>query len=138
MRNYFFQNKFFISRFFYLFPQRLLCLMKSKWTNLPKVTYKILWQINLQYDCIVSKNTCFQFIMRNIKKGNKESLNSKRLRKLHVSLAYNFQYVCSCFSYQQFPFFSFFFNKLSLLSYWYSYRFWKISKNTFFAEHLQT
>ena len=67
----FFQKSFHISWIYYLLSQRFLYLMTVK---LPKVRNNLFEEISRQWDCIVSKNTCFQRIFMGIKKKSKEFL----------------------------------------------------------------
>ena len=64
LKNYFFK-KILISCVYNLLSQRFLYLMTVK---LPKVRNNLLEEMNPEWDCIVSKNTCFQQIFMGTEK----------------------------------------------------------------------
>ena len=68
-RKLFSQKYFHISCVYYLLSQRFLYLMTFK---LPKLRNNLLEEMNPQWDCIVSKSTCFQQIFMGTEKKSKE------------------------------------------------------------------
>ena len=71
-RNYFFQKIFYSFCIYCLLSQRFLYLMMVKLT---KVRNNLFEEINRQWDCIVSKNTCFQQILTGTKKKSKKNFS---------------------------------------------------------------
>ena len=69
--NLFFQKKIPISCVYYLLSQRFFYLMTVK---LRKVRNNLLKEMNPKWDCIISKNTCFQQIFMGAEKESKEIL----------------------------------------------------------------
>ena len=69
--NLFFQKKICISCVYYLLSQRFFYLMTVK---LRKVRNNLLKEMNPKWDCIISKNTCFQQIFMGTEKESKEIL----------------------------------------------------------------
>ena len=66
---YFFKKKIHISCVYYLLSQRFFHLMTAK---LPKKRNNLLEEMNPEWDCIVSRNTCFQQIFIATEKKSKE------------------------------------------------------------------
>ena len=77
-KNCFYKKIIHISWISYLLSQRFLHLMT---VILPIVRNNRVEEMNPQWDCIVSKNTCFQQISMGTEKKSKEIFHVKRIWK---------------------------------------------------------
>ena len=85
---YFFKKSFHISCVYYLLSQRFFYLMTVK---LPKKRNNLLEEMNPKWDCIVSRNTCFQQIFIATEKKSKEIFfYCKRIWKTQEKIKFRF------------------------------------------------